>query len=154
MYLFTRYEPYTKPLYIMQKKLPFISILILILLFSCKTKTEHSNFYEITLTEKTVIGISPDSTEIEKMKLRLGDDFYTIADDVMYYRSQTFSVIDSLKIKYIHTDKKLIRFITKNEIVEFNADSSKIKWRYFYYNGKKLKETDVFEIINMYEFYE
>jgi hypothetical protein len=125
---------------------------ILILFFSCKTN--QLKFQEITLSKKTVIGISPDSIEIKKMKEKWGEeDFYTAADDIMWYNGQMLKVIDSLKIDYIHTDKKYIRIITPNKKIEINTDTTKIKWRYFYFNGKEILEKDVFDIINMYEFY-
>ena len=72
-------------------------ILILIIAFLCSWNIQQSDFHEIFLNKKTVIIISPDSTEIENMKTSLGDDFYTIADDVMFYRSQLYEVMDSLK---------------------------------------------------------
>ena len=37
------------------------------------------------------------------MKKEYGeDDFYTVADDVMWYNGQMLEVIDSLKIKFVY----------------------------------------------------
>ena len=129
-------------------------IIVLILFVSCKTDKKNE-FFEIELTEKTVVGISPDSIQIVEMKKEYGeDDFYTVADDIMWYNGNMLEVIDSLKIKYIHTDKRLIRIITPKDRIEINNDTSQIKWRYIYFNGKETLEKDVFEIIDLNKFYE
>jgi hypothetical protein len=89
------------------------------------------------------------------MKKEYGeDDFYTVADDIMWYNGQMLEVIDSLKINYIHTDKRLIRIITPKDRIEINNDTSETKWRYIYFNGKEILEKDVFEIIDLKKFYE
>ncbi|WAC02963.1 hypothetical protein N7U66_04860 [Lacinutrix neustonica] len=129
-------------------------IIILTLFYSCKTENKNE-FFEINLTEKTVVGISPDSIQIAEMKKEYGeDDFYTIADDVMWYNGQMLEVIDSLKIQFVHTDKRLVRIITPNDRIEINNDTSQVKWRYIYFNGKETLEKDVFEIIDLNKFYE
>lgn len=158
-----------------------ILLIISTILFSCKGKTDgieknlriekekiesaHSEYapkatdkgkiFEIKLTEKAVVGISPDSIQIVEMKKEYGeDDFYTIADDVMWYNGQMLEVIDSLGIDYIHTFKKKVRIITPKDQLEIDNDTTDVKWRYVYYNGKETVETDVFEIINLYKSYE
>ena len=72
----------------------------------------------------------------------------------MWYNGQMLQVIDSLKINYIHTDKRFVRILTPKDQIEINNDSSKIKWRYVYFNGNETLEKDVFEIIDLYKFYE
>jgi hypothetical protein len=129
-------------------------IIVLTLIFSCKTENKNE-FFEINLTEKTVIGISPDSIQIKEMKKEYGeDDFYTVADDVMWYNGQMLEVIESLKIEYVHTDKRLVRIKTPKDQIEIDNDTSRVKWRYIYFNGKETLEKDVFEIIDLYKFYE
>ncbi|MBC31888.1 MAG: hypothetical protein CMH48_13725 [Muricauda sp.] len=125
---------------------------IIIILFaafvSCKTQ-KGNEFFEIQLTEKTVVGISPDSIEISKMKKELGEeDFYVLADDVLWYRGKMLEVLDSLRIKFIDTDKRLIKIITPNDQIEINTDTSVVKWRYFFYDGEKTLERDVFELMD------
>ena len=158
-----------------------ILIIISIILFSCKGKTngieknggietekiesinseyspkttDKGKIFEIKLSEKTVVGISPDSIQIVEMKKEYGeDDFYTAADDVMWYNGQMLEVIDSLGIKFIHTFKRKVRIITPNDQLEIDNDTSKVKWRYIYFNGKEILEKDVFEIIDLNKFYE
>ena len=131
-----------------------IIIIVLILFVSCKSNKKNE-FFEIKLTEKTVVGISPDSILIAEMKKEYGeDDFYTVADDIMWYNGQMLEVIDSLKIEYIHTDKRLVRIITPKDRIEINNDTSQVKWRYIYFNGKETLEKDVFDIIDLNKFYE
>lgn len=122
-------------------------VLIAVIIFvSCKTDKE-TEFFEIKLTEKSVVGISPDSIQIMEMKKEYGErDFYTIADDMMWYNGQMLEVIDSLKINYIHTNKRLIRIIALKGCVEINNDTSETKWKYIYFNGQEILEKDVFEL--------
>lgn len=118
--------------------------------FELLMKNSASNFQEIQLSNKTVISISPDSLAIEKMKLEMGEEsFYSAVDDINWYQSQMFNVLDSLKIDLIHTDKRLIKMISKNDSIEYEADTSAIKWRYFYFDGNMIEEKDIFEIIEL-----
>lgn len=126
-----------------------IIILVLILTISCKKNTENE-FYEINLTDKTVVGIIPDSTQVEELIKKFGeDDFSIIVDDVNWYDSQIYEVLDSLKINYINTDKRYIRITTPKDQMKVNNDTSRIKWRYIYFDGIKISEKDVFEIIDL-----
>ena len=136
-------------------KMRYLTIIIVLTLFySCKTENKNE-FFEINLTEKTVVGISPDSIQIAEMKKEYGEeDFYTVAEDALWYNAQMLEVIDSLKIKYIHSDKRLIRITTPKDRIEINNDTSQVKWRYIYFNGKETLEKDVFEIIDLSNFYE
>ena len=109
----------------------------------------QTDVHEYNLKEKTVIFISPDSTEIENLKTKQGDDFYTIADDVMYYRSKLFEVTDRMKIKTLFTDERLIRIITPTDSLEVNMNMSETKWHYIFYDGKSIIEADIFEIIDL-----
>lgn len=78
---------------------------------SCIKISENPEFYQIKLTDKTVVGLSPDSLQIEKIKEEFGeDDFYTVADDVMWYNAKMLETIDSLNIKYIHTNNRLMDY--------------------------------------------
>ena len=62
-------------------------IIVLILFFSCNTE-KKSDFFEIKLTEKTVVEISPDSIQMLEMKKEYGEEnFYTATDDIMWYLS-------------------------------------------------------------------
>ena len=130
------------------KKMKNIIILLSILFLSSWT-TVQSDFHEYNLKEKTVIFISPDSTEIENLKTKQGDDFYTIADDVMYYRSNLIEVTDRMKIKTIFTDERFIHIITPTDSLEVNMNMSETKWHYIFYDGKSIVEADIFEIIDL-----
>ena len=126
-------------------------IIVLILFFSCNTE-KKSDFFEIKLTEKTVVEISPDSIQMLEMKKEYGEEnFYTATDDIMWYSSEMYAVIDSLHINHILTDKRKVRITTPKGQMEINNDTSKTKWRYFYFNGEEVLEKNVFDIINLKE---
>jgi len=83
------------------------------------------------------------------MKKEYGEeDFYTATDDIMWYQGQMLQVIDSLKINYVSTNKRLVKITTPKDVLEIDNDTSQFKWRYFYFNGEETLEKDVFEIID------
>lgn len=126
-------------------------LFMLVLCISCQTHKKEE-YFEIKIASKTVVGIFPDSLQLSKMEKEYGeDDFFTIIDDVIWYDSQMREVIDSLKIKFVDTDKRLIRITTPNDHIEINNDTSQVKWRYVYFDGKEILERDVFYLIDLGE---
>ncbi len=79
---------------------------------------------------QNVIFISPNEKEINQMKERLGeDDFYTVADDINYYRSQAYDFLQSRTMKSYHTDKRFIRFTMKDgDTVYVDTEKVENKW--------------------------
>jgi len=78
-----------------------------------KKQIDTSNIYNAD--NQSVIFISPTTKEINEMKKRLGvDDFYTVADDINYYRSQAYEFLESRTMKSYQTDKRFIRFTMKD----------------------------------------
>jgi hypothetical protein len=123
--------------------------LTLSLVLACKTE-QKKDYFEIKLSDRTVIEISPDSTQLEAMIQNYAEeDFYTMVDDVMWYSSQMRDVMDSLNIKYIYTDKRFVKIVTPKDQITIDNDSSKVKWRYIYFNGNFTQEKDIFELINL-----
>ena len=124
-------------------------IIILGFLVSCNRNNKNPHFQEIKLTEKTVVGIWPDSIEIETLKNEFGeDDFYTVADDIMWYNAKMLEKLDSLDIAYISTDSHLVRILTPKDQLEINKDTMQNKWSYFYYDGNTTTQKDVYDLID------
>ena len=127
---------------------------LLILVLACKAEKDQ-DFFEITLSENAVVGIAPDSIQIEELKQAYGeDDFYTVMDDILWYNGQTLEVIDRLNINYIHTDKRRVKIITPIASIKIDNDTSQVKWSYIYFNEKEILEKEVFEIIDLKKFYD
>lgn len=89
------------------KDIKIILILMTSLLISCKEKKEKNSIILDTpkikvknkiLEKNHVILVSPSSLKIEKLKKKMGDDFYTIADDINFYNAKTVKFLDSLKL--------------------------------------------------------
>ncbi len=115
-----------------------------------KETEKTKKFYKIKINEKYVIIVSPDEKAIDKIKGEMGENnFYTMTDDIMFYQSELLDILDSLNIKHIQTDKRLIEIKTPNEIIRFNADTSSIKWKYFYFDGKEIKEKEIFDLLDL-----
>lgn len=106
--------------------------------------------YEIKLNERSVVGVSPDSLQIEVMKEKWGlEDFYTAADDLMWYSAQMLVVLDSLQIPYINTERRRFRIVTPTDRLEVDNDTPEGGWRYFYFNGETVTEKDLFELMEL-----
>ena len=103
---------------------------------------------KLELNEKTVIIIQLDSIEIEQLKEIDGEDnFYTAADDLMWYNSMMLEKMDSLEIPVKYTDKDTVDFYSKNYNRKIVKDSTFSLYTYFYFDGKEIKRTEIFELI-------
>ena len=115
-----------------------------------KTVWPQEVLYEIKLNERSVVGVSPDSLQIEVMKEKWGlEDFYTAADDLMWYNGQMLEVLDSLQIPYIYTERRHFRIVTPTDQMEVDNDTPEGGWRYFYFDGETVTEKDLFELMEL-----
>ncbi len=81
--------------------------------------------------------LEPDSLKVKKLKAENpGDNFYTAADDWLYYIATSQHYLDSLKVRTIHrTSKgKLLFRATNGTNYSFNTDS--VYWGVVLFNGK------------------
>lgn len=85
------------------------------------------------------IFIYPDSIEIEALKLEMGDNFYTSADDYNFYDSQAMDFLKGRGVKYASTDKRYVRFITYNlnqkDTVLIDTDTLSWVWGLLLFDG-------------------
>ena len=103
---------------------------------------------KLELNGKAVFIIQLDSLEIEQLKRIDGEDnFYTATDDLMWYNSMMLEKMDSLGIPVKYTDKDTIDFYSKNYKRTIVKDSTFSLYTYFLYNGKEIKRTELFELI-------
>lgn len=103
---------------------------------------------KLELTEKTVIIIQMDSIEIEQLKTIDGEDnFYTAADDLMWYNSMILEKMDSLGIPVKYTDKDTVDLYSKDYNRTIVKDSTFSLYTYFLFDGNEIKRTELFELI-------
>ena len=103
---------------------------------------------KLKLIEKTVVVIQMDSLEIEQLKRIDGEDnFYTAADDLMWYNSMMLEKMDSLGISIKYTDKDTVDFYSKDYKRRIVKDSTFSLYTYFHYDGKEIKRTELFKLI-------
>ena len=86
-------------------------------------------------SEPAILFLSPDSAGIEAMKARLGDDFYTVADDAMWYRAEAFSLLDSLGVEYEVMERAPLRFRVEGEPREYRWAEVGQLWFAVLYDG-------------------
>src|SRR5690606_6040410 len=52
------------------------------------------------------IFVSPTNKQVEELKQKHGEDFYTIADDNLWYQNEAFELLDSMQISIVNFDKE------------------------------------------------
>jgi hypothetical protein len=96
----------------------------------------------LLITDDCGVFISPDSSEIKKMKEEYGeDDFYIVADDNIYYDNQASIFLDSLKIKSIYPIERYLKFIVDSDTISIDTKSKyKRGWLSILYSFNKKPE--------------
>lgn len=76
-----------------------------------------------------VVFVSPDSTGLERLKEKHGEEnFYVIADDEMYYRAAAYDLLDSLGLAYSFVERRTLRFEVKGEAREYTWSHVEESW--------------------------
>ncbi|WP_048511189.1 hypothetical protein [Chryseobacterium sp. FH2] len=134
--------------------------ILVIILFICacplackkspeKTSSANATSDTIFLREKEILFISPSDKNIENLKKKCGDDFYTIADDANNYFSQASTYLDSLKISYKnYNNDKIIGFKQNNKFIEIQK--YKNPWYSIFYQNGKYKVLDLIDFREEY----
>jgi hypothetical protein len=110
---------------------------------SVKQNLSQANSPEVIGFPCAII-LSPSDKTIDSLKKINGEDFYTYADDIMYYTNIATTYLDSLKIKTISkTSEGSITFhITSGKDTVFNL--SDMNWAILLFNGKDgPKQSDI-----------
>lgn len=70
------------------------------------------------------------------MREELGEDFYVVADDAMWYRAATYETLDSLRIPYVAVGRGRARFRVRGRDQLFDWSQRKESWFLVLYNGR------------------
>jgi hypothetical protein len=93
----------------------------------------------ITVTEKAGVFISPDSIQIEHLKKENGEeDFYTVADDNIYFQHEASKFLKGKKFKVIHPKARYIKFVSKGKEFYFDTKSkAAVGWTAILFSPEK-----------------
>jgi len=102
------------------------------------TKYDSSNTEFVN--EKLAVMFYPNDSVISKLQKEWGEGLYTVADDNSYYTYELGILLDSLKIKTIHSNKRLFVFKGAYEdyIMDLNGiagHSDSIYWDVVLFNA-------------------
>lgn len=86
-------------------------------------------------SEPIVLFVSPDSAEIHRLQQRLGDDFYVVADDAMWYRAAAIELLDSLDIPYAEVGRGAAHFRVGGMPKRINWEDTDRAWFNIVYDG-------------------
>lgn len=129
---------------IKMKSLFIFCISLSFIISSCAT----TQYQTVEFNSPTVLVVMADSIAIEELKNEVGeDDFFTIADDAMWYHSDLSMQLDTTGIEMEMTESQHIKVITPNSKTLIDRDSTFGIYTYFYFDGTDFKRSDVFELL-------
>ena len=110
----------------------------------------------ITIDKRTAVYYSPDSVQVQREVNKEEEEFYTAADDNIYYMSQARHFTDSLKLNAVDViGQKFIKFICQDGTsVIIKKDTLQSLWGVYLFDpGKKPMEADMMNIGADYKSY-
>src|ERR1700749_3033098 len=79
---------------------------------SVKSTSAPADINVLEVNKPCIVLLWPDSNEMDRMKTKDSDAFYTTIDDYTFYTSQVMTLADSMNIANLSTDKKNLDFKT------------------------------------------
>jgi hypothetical protein len=119
-------------------KRPAISLWITTLLMvACGAPADvtHDPLVVQNYSTPIVLLISPDSAELENLHERLGADFYTVADDAMWYRAAAYDLLEREKIDHEERTRGEASFLVDGEVETFSWQNVDMDWFLVLYDG-------------------
>ena len=121
------------------------------------TSTNSSQGDTLLVDRKAAVFIEPDHIKIEKMKKQAGEEnFYTVADDYLFYLYKAHQFLDSAKLISIAAkDRKYITFVLNDSSVQVvNLQKLPELFNlYFFDPSKKAKQVNLTIIDEEYKRY-
>lgn len=99
-----------------------------------------ANSGTLTVDRRCAVYFEADSMQIEAAKRKIGEqDFYTVADDYLFYISEATQFFDKKKLPILKAGgRKKLRFISsKGGVEEISLDFSKELWGMYLFDPSK-----------------
>lgn len=68
----------------------------------------------LVIDSSAAVFVSPDSLQIERMHAEMGDDFYTVADDNLYYEYEAAEFLKRKDVQVLYPKERYLKFVTFN----------------------------------------
>lgn len=110
--------------------------------------------YDTLITTPGALVLYPTDHQIDSMKKKDGEDFYTGADDYQFYLANCRQYLDSVKLKTIvkHASGVVAFKTQSNQLYKFRLDT--LSWNLILFNGKaKPNRADITDIEGEYKKY-
>lgn len=105
----------------------------------CLNQSELDKVNHLTINNKCAVIFNPDSIKISKAKKINEENFYTAADDAMFYISESRDFLKGKKIKIIDTEYRIIDFKINNKLVKsVNLNTDDKFWGIILFDGKNI----------------
>ena len=86
---------------------------------------------------EVVLFVGPDSMALDSLRREMGEqNFYTAADDMNYYRSQVYPLLDSLGIPYEFVDRQPLQFEVGDSTMIRTWQEVESSWFTVVYDGR------------------
>jgi hypothetical protein len=120
------------------------------------TESDQSNSYlikwdTIRMNIEPLIIHNLDSAEIETIKAKNEDSFYTSIDDLLWYTSMLTTKLDSLKKPIIYTTSDSMKIFVNNIEYEIINTNSTVYQTIFELQNDSFKQTELFELMEKYK---
>ena len=83
-----------------------------------------------------VLFVSPDSAEIDRLQRAMGEDFFVVADDAMWYRAAAYEFLDSLGITHAEVRRGSARFLIDGRPRDVGWEDVDRDWFLVVYDGR------------------
>lgn len=114
-----------------------LSVMLFVTYTGLTSYAQDSTVCPLVHEQAVVVFIDPTEEEIEKMKKEVGeDDFYAIADDILYYRYNAQEYLKELGFPFCFTKEEKHKFImADNKKLSFEKKCN--DWSLVLWNGKE-----------------
>lgn len=87
-------------------------------------------------TRPVVLFVSAEEAEIERLKTELGEDFWTVADDAMWYRAEAYDLVQKRGIAHAQVGRGQATFRVGGEVKPFSWAEDERPWFVVFYDGE------------------
>ena len=104
----------------------------------------------ILISGNAVLIVELDSLEINQLIKFYGEEiFYTATDDLMWYKAQLYSKLDSLNIPISNTEADCVLVNTIDTSFTITKDTSFSIYTYFLFEDGKLNRVELFDLLGI-----
>lgn len=121
----------------MVRSFPAMALLFMLPLAGCAASPNPLDAGESLprYASPVVLFVGPDEHKLEQLRRDYGEDFYTVADDAMWYRSEAYDLLDAAGVPYAHPETMEAWFEVGGTPGRFSWSDVDRAWFLVFYDG-------------------